>query len=164
MKTRYINETTDYITESGLKNSSCSMIEPNSLIIVVRSGILQRTIPVSINRVPLVVNQDQKVLRSRRNLSVEYLYYFITGNERHLLIDWMKEGTTVESIEMEYLSRFRIFVPPLTEQEQIVSFLDEKTGEINRTIQSEVNKIELLKEYRRSLISSVITGKIKVVN
>ena len=63
----------------------------------------------------------------------------------------------------EFLN-FSLPYPPLTEQEQIVSVLDEKTGEIDRTIQSEVNKIELLKEYRQSLISSVITGKIKVVN
>lgn len=57
-----------------------------------------------------------------------------------------------------------ISLPTLTEQEQIVSFLDEKTVEIDDTIQSERKKIELLKEFRLSLISSVITGKIKVVN
>ena len=54
--------------------------------------------------------------------------------------------------------------PPLPEQEQIVSYLDNKTGEIDSTIDSEKKKIDLLKEYRQSLISSVITGKIKVVD
>jgi type I restriction enzyme S subunit len=55
-------------------------------------------------------------------------------------------------------------VPPLPEQEEIVSYLDQKTGEIDSTIDSEKKKIDLLKEYRQSLISSVITGKIKVVD
>jgi type I restriction enzyme S subunit len=53
-------------------------------------------------------------------------------------------------------------VPPLSEQEHIVSYLDEKTSQIDKTIDIEKKKIELLKEYRQSLISNVVTGKIKV--
>ena len=52
--------------------------------------------------------------------------------------------------------------PPLSEQEHIVSYLDEKTSQIDKTIDIEKKKIELLKEYRKSLISNVVTGKIKV--
>jgi len=61
--------------------------------------------------------------------------------------------------EMKYI---KVPLPPLSEQEQIVSYLDEKTGEIDKTIELENKKIELLKEYRQSLISNVVTGKIKV--
>lgn len=81
--------------------------------------------------------------------------------------DWISgqlSGSTFPSVVKEDVDNFVIPSPPVSEQHQIVSFLDEKTGEIDRTIQSEVNKIELLKEYRQSLISSVITGKFKVVN
>ena len=72
--------------------------------------------------------------------------------------------STIENVNGEKYGNFQYPRPPYDEIHQIVSFLDEKTGEIDRTIQSEKNKIELLKEYRQSLISSVITGKIKVVN
>jgi type I restriction enzyme, S subunit len=98
MKSKYLEKTEDYITDEGLRNSSCSIIETNSLIMVVRSGILRRTIPVSINRVEVVVNQDQKVLSPISSTNVEFFYYFVIGNETNLLLDWMKEGTTVESI------------------------------------------------------------------
>jgi type I restriction enzyme S subunit len=53
---------------------------------------------------------------------------------------------------------------PLSEQQQIVSYLDQKTKEIDDLIASEKKRIELLKEYRQSLISEVVTGKIKVLN
>ena len=53
--------------------------------------------------------------------------------------------------------------PPISEQEHIVSYLDEKTSQIDKTIDIEKKKIELLKEYRQSLISNVVTGKIKVI-
>ena len=54
--------------------------------------------------------------------------------------------------------------PPVNEQAQIVDFLDHKTQQIDELISAEQRKIELLKEYRQSLISEVVTGKIDVRN
>ena len=52
--------------------------------------------------------------------------------------------------------------PQLTEQTQIVEYLDEQTQKIDSTIEKETQRIGLLKEYRQSLISEVVTGKIDV--
>ena len=49
-----------------------------------------------------------------------------------------------------------------TEQQEIVEYLDEQTQLIDNTISIEEKRIELLKEYRQSLISEVVTGKLKV--
>ena len=56
------------------------------------------------------------------------------------------------------------FVENEEEQHQIVKYLEEKTKEIDDLVQLEQKKIDLLKEYRQSLISEVVTGKIKVTN
>ena len=56
------------------------------------------------------------------------------------------------------------YVNDETEQEKIVEYLDEKTGIIDKTISNEEKRIELLKEYRQSLISEVVTGNRKVTN
>ena len=48
------------------------------------------------------------------------------------------------------------------EQTQIANFLDRKTQQIDELISAEQRKIELLKEYRQSLISEAVTGKIDV--
>jgi len=58
----------------------------------------------------------------------------------------------------------QLILPPLKEQEQIVDYLDKKTNLIDSTISIEEKRIETLKEYRQSLISEVVTGKIKVTN
>ena len=73
-------------------------------------------------------------------------------------------GSTFPSVTKDDVDNYHICNPPLSEQEQIVSYLDEKTSEIDKTIELENKKIELLKEYRQSLISKVVTGKIKVVS
>ena len=54
--------------------------------------------------------------------------------------------------------------PPVLEQAQIANFLDRKTQQIDELISVELRKIALLREYRQSLISEVVTGKIDVRN
>ena len=58
------------------------------------------------------------------------------------------------------------YIPLITEEEQtqIANFLDHKTKQIDELIAAEQRKIELLKEYRQSLISEAVTGKIDVRN
>jgi type I restriction enzyme S subunit len=56
-----------------------------------------------------------------------------------------------------------LIIPSVKEQQEIVEYLDKHTKEIDDLVSMEQKKIELLKEYRQSLISEVITGKIKVV-
>ena len=60
-------------------------------------------------------------------------------------------------------NEFFIITPPIFEQQQIVEYLDVQTQKIDKTISIEEKRIELLKEYRQSLISEVVTGKRKVV-
>ncbi|MGN0262613.1 MAG: restriction endonuclease subunit S [Eggerthellaceae bacterium] len=48
------------------------------------------------------------------------------------------------------------------EQQAIADYLDEKTAEIDSLIDAKQRQVELLKEYRKSLISEAVTGKFKV--
>jgi type I restriction enzyme S subunit len=78
---------------------------------------------------------------------------------------WIQEqisGSTFPSVTKDDVDNFIICSPPLQEQQQIVEYLDDQTSKIDNSIKLEEKKIELLKEYRQSLISSVVTGKIDV--
>ena len=95
-------------------------------------------------------------------ISSEFLFYMV-------LNDWFlnqvisnSEGVSYPSITSTELVKIKVLLPPLSEQQQIVTYLDQKTKEIDDLIASEKKRIELLKEYRQSLISEVVTGKIKV--
>lgn len=71
-------------------------------------------------------------------------------------------GSTFPSVTKDDVDNFQIPYPPLPEQHQIVEYLDKKTSEIDKQVDLENRKIDLLKEYRQSLISEVVTGKIDV--
>ena len=58
MKVDNLHSTEDYITEIAIKESSAPLIQDKSILIVVRSGILQHTVPIVVNEVPISINQD----------------------------------------------------------------------------------------------------------
>ena len=86
-------------------------------------------------------------------------------NQSTLFIESIKldsNATTIEVIYSDTLKNTFIPLPPLSEQQAIVAYLDEQTTLIDKSIALESQKIEKLKEYRQSLISNVVTGKICV--
>ena len=76
-------------------------------------------------------------------------------------------SSLVDMIEMEVLDTIDFYRESnnlnLSEQQQIVEYLDEKTQLIERTISIEEKRTKLLKEYKQSLIFEVVTGKKRVV-
>ncbi|MGB1051336.1 MAG: restriction endonuclease subunit S [Chitinophagales bacterium] len=71
--------------------------------------------------------------------------------------------STINQLTVSTLENMVVpFVSDIHEQQQIVEYLDEQTQKIDKTISIEEKRIKLLKEYRSSLISEVVTGKRKV--
>ena len=93
----------------------------------------------------------------------KFIFYL---SKTHFYWDWIKLNTVVSTIENVNGDKYQNFIypkPSTSEQQQIVEYLDEQTQLIDKTISIEEKRIELLKEYRQSLISEVVTGKRKVV-
>jgi len=157
MKTEYIYDSEDHISDIALAESSTKLIDTGAVLIVVRSGILKHSIPVAINRVPVALNQDMKAIVPDSRLSASYFRQFVTGNQAMLLFDWRKQGATVESIEQELLSDTLIPLPPIEEQRSIADYLDRKTAEIDTLIRKKQAMIELLTEQRTAIINRAVT-------
>jgi len=163
MKTEIISGAEEYITQTGLENSSSSLRCAGCVLVVVRSGILKHTIPVAINEVPVALNQDMKALSFADGscLSMFFLRW-VQGLNNLLLLVWAKQGATVESIEHSYMAETVIPLPPITEQQTIVAFLDYELSKFDDLTTEAQAAITLLQERRTSLISAAVTGKIDV--
>ena len=105
-------------------------------------------------------NQSVCVLPSNKKVNIKFYYYWFLGHQER--VKNMGRGGGQPNINKEMIKEFRIVKPSLSEQQQIVEYLDKQTEEIDTLIQLEQKKIETLKEYRQSLISEVVTGKIRV--
>lgn len=158
MKRPLISKTEDYITSEGLGNSPCTLIPPFSVLTVVRSGILQHTIPVALNTVPVALNQDMRAVIPDGRVDSRYLAYQIEGCQRELREEWVKQGATVESIEHQRMIDSRLAVPSPDEQQAIADYLDVETARIDTLIHEKDELIRLLREARSSRISELISG------
>ena len=110
-KTKYVDQTMDRITQAGLENSSSNLIPPGNLIVVTRMGLGK----VSINRVPMAINQDLRALFLSSLTEIDYYYIFFKT------ASYEGKGLTVKGIKVEELLNFPFPLPPLAEQHRIVA-------------------------------------------
>ncbi len=113
-----------------------------------------------------VTSPAYDILRKSRPLNERfYEYLFRCGL---YFTEFKKRSRGIMEVRLRlYFDQFGqipLVFPPVDEQNEIVDFLDYKTGQIDELIAAEQQKIELLKEYRQSLISEAVTGKIDVRN
>ncbi|WP_241330639.1 restriction endonuclease subunit S [Chryseobacterium arthrosphaerae] len=124
MKDLFLSNSIDKITKSAVQNSSAILIPKNSILIVTRSGILRRLLPISSNSVETTVNQDLKVLIPNDKVNFKFLLYALRGLEENIRMTCMKSGTTVESIEFSLLKDYNINIPILSIQQAIVEKIE----------------------------------------
>ena len=143
MKTDVLYDSQIKINQLGLDNSTAKMVPINSVIMVIRSGILKHTLPIAINAVPITVNQDLKVfIPSKRILSIFLMYQF-KMLEKDILSG--VRAVTADNIEFDSLKKREIIVPPMELQEQFATFV-EQTDKSKLAIQQSLDKLELLKK------------------
>ena len=97
-------------------------------------------------------------------LTKEFSKYYFPSHLPRIFLAREVNIVTRSSLSQELLKRLPVLLPPPDEQKEITMFLDEQTQKIDSMIEKENKQIELLKEYRQSLISEAVTGKIDVRN
>ena len=157
VKSERICDSEERITQEGLEWSTSNLVPPGAVLMVVRSGILKHSIPVALNEAPVALNQDLKAIRFETLHTARFFQRWVQGHVRPLLLDWAKQGATVESIEQEYLCNTLLPLPGEDEQRAIADFLDRETTKIDALVEAQRRLIALLKEKRQAVISHAVT-------
>ena len=162
VKSDIITDTSLHISEEAIRSCSTKLMPAGTLVMVVRSGILQHTIPVALLGVPATINQDIKAFVFKPEMIPAYYKYYIQGENDALLNVLIKDKTTVESIDNNLLLSLRIMVPPIQEQKDIVNYLDERCSKINSIISDKQAQLDAIIQHKKSLIYEYVTGKKRV--
>ena len=111
-----------------------------------------------------VTSPAYDILRKTRPLNERFYEYLLRCGL--YFTEFKKRSRGIMEVRLRlYFDQFGqipLVFPPVDEQDKIVNFLDHKTKQIDELISAEGQKIGLLKEYRQSLISEAVTGKIDV--
>ena len=125
MKLDYIAGAQMHITEAALAASPVNIIEPESILFVVRGMILAHSFPVAIARVPLTINQDMKAITLEKREMAEYLLRALRALRPEMLARVQRSSHGTCRIAASDYADFMIPLPPAAEQHRIVVKIDE---------------------------------------
>lgn len=145
----------EYLSWEKYYESPEIMVQKGDIIITQR-GTLGKSILIDKEIGPATINPSMLLLK-KIELFNRYLYYFLISDYSKRSVELSTAQTAVPMISQEQVGNFLILNPSINEQKQIVSFLDKKTSEIDKTIGKDAQLIELLKEKRTALINHVVT-------
>lgn len=153
------------VTEETFNNLINYQIIENDILISMMGTVGKcATIPKGIQKGIM----DSHVIKIRLNQSImrsdffEYVYDKDNSSIVYSQIQEIKKGSIMDGLNSSLLKDFKLPVPSVEEQTEIVEYLDRRCGEIDKQIGAVTKQIELLREYKQALITEVVTGKRKV--
>ena len=126
------------------------------MLVVVRSGILGRTIPIGLTTEEVTINQDIKAIVPGKQLDGRYLFHFMRSSEP-LILSKVTRSATVHRILTDILRDLLIPLPPLAEQKRIVAVLDEAFAAIDAAEVLTRRRLDALAELRSVALAKAFT-------
>ncbi len=159
MKMDYTNRT--YLSWKKYYESPEIIISNNDILMVKTGSTYGKCSFVENIPMECTINPQIVVLKRHKDYSKFLAYSFQTQATR-AFIETSVVGGTIPTIAQEKIMNYVFVFPPLAEQQAIADYLDQRCSEIDELIALKQQKIEKLKEYKKSLIFECVTGKRKV--
>jgi type I restriction enzyme S subunit len=132
-------------------------------VLITKDGTIGKVVHVGNLKGQTCLNSGIFLTRPTNNQYVSrFFFWMLKSNVFKIFVDYNSGGSTIQHLYQNVFINLKFPIPPLEEQTQIIEYLDDQTQKIDTTIEKETQRIELLKEYRQSLISEVVTGKVDV--
>lgn len=150
IKEKYINNSEEFITQEGLENSSTKLFKKGTILFTIFAtlgevGILN--IDATTNQAIAGINVNEEIVNK------EYLYYFLRSLKE--IIERNGRGVAQKNINLSILRDYEVLLPPLEEQERIVSILEKAEDALYKREESN----RLLDEYLKSVFVEMFGNK-----
>ena len=149
----YFNGTksNQYVSQETIDKMNLKIIPTGSVICSCSASLGT----YAINTCPIITNQTFIGLVCSEKISNHFLLNLMNTQTRKLKI--IAGGTTIPYISREKFEEYNIKIPSLPEQEKIASFLTL----IDKKIEKQKELVELLKKYKRGLLSAIFSQKMR---
>jgi restriction endonuclease S subunit len=157
MNKKHISESKNRVSDVAIIDAGIKKVPKGSLLYSFKLSVGK----VAFAGTDLYTNEAIAAIipRSLKQIDNKFLYYALST----YLIDSANENIYgAKLLNQSLIKNAYIALPPIDEQKQIATELNRKLTKLDRTMVKTTNSLELLKEYRSSLISNVITGKVAV--
>ena len=153
------------ITEAKIANHDSAILHAGNFVFCDTSEDLEGSgnfvmVKSVLKNKKLIAGSHTILLKPIIDIHSEYFAYLFHSKKIKTQIEQVVKGVKVYSITQSILKNIFILIPPINDQILIANHLEEKTSDITTLIEKYNQKNKLLMEYRESLISNAVTGKI----
>ena len=140
------------LNKRDFEEAGIAYFPPNSILIIGIGGTAGK---VSYNSIPCYSNQQITAIIPYRDVNSVFCTMYIRSLRDFLLKT--APYTTLPILNNTFLSSIKVVLPPLAEQEKIVSYLEDKTSKIDAYVADKEKEIELLQELKQETIADAVT-------
>ena len=158
MKSKYI--TSSQLRLSVLGAEQMQIYQPDTLLLVTRSGILRHTLPIAILKECATVNQDLKAIVLYMPELAEYVYVCLKGMESQLLLKYTKSGTTVENVNFDEFQKVLLPIAPFQEIRKIIEATSEATIVVSSIEDEKAALAEYVVKAKAKILDLAIRGQL----
>ena len=128
-------------------------------VLMVKDGATTGRVGMMTDNEECVLLSSVAMLTPLPNVDSNYLMYLIQSNVIQAQIQLLMAGSAMPRVTLKKINSLKGLLIPLNDQHSIASYLDEKCADIDRLIALKQQKIESLKDYKKSVIYEAVTGK-----
>ncbi len=154
-----ITEKTNRLTEEEYKK--CGVVKLDKRTLLMSLNGTYGTLSMYDNE-PIMLSKSVGYINVCNKETKEYLYYFLQSSLAQNQMTISLAGTTIANLSLATVRNLKICLPSICEQQQIADFLDTKCSEIDALIADKKRQLDILTEYKKSLIYEYVTGKKEV--
>lgn len=157
MNNPIISETDKFISEEAQKDAGSKILPKLSVI----ASCVGSFGTASINTVDVIINQQLQAYIPRV-INPYYLRYLVSISEKYF--EQVATKTTLVYVNGEKFACLPVLIPTTEEQQQIADHLDQETQRLDQLKANLNQQINVLTDYKKSLIYECVTGKKRIIN
>jgi len=158
----YVEQGFRYISEDTFNDFRCTEVMYGDVLICRLAEPVGRACiaPNLTNR--MITSVDVCILKPKKSLDNRFIVYFLSSNKYLSWLEAICRGGTRSRVSRSMLGAIEFPLPSHREQQAITDYLDRETSRIDDLVGRIIQAIEKLQEYRSTLITAAVTGKIDV--
>lgn len=151
-KNKLIDEIKHHITEVGLQNSNAKLLSPNTTLMAMVGATIFKTAFLPFEA---TTNQNIAAIKSKNELSItdKFIFYYLTN----MYDFFISKLSGYNMVNLSQIKNIKILLPPLEEQQRIVSILEKfetLTNSITEGLPLAIEQSQKRYEYYRELLLS----------
>lgn len=151
-----------FITEEVHNSMSNTALIPRDVVLNITGASLGRCCSIPDDFIEGNVNQHVCIIRPKNEVQSIFLSSILSSSYLQKIIQLEQVGASREGLNQAEIRNLPIIVPPVSDQNEIIVYVDKESNTINKTISTIEKEITLTQEYKTTLIAEVVTGKIDV--